>query len=353
MAAGVGVWDWSSATRLFRLWSRGRVDYADLEGDWQLTDFLGTLDGLSAQALEDALMSVTPDRSLDLRLCLADGRRLHLLGSFSDTGQAQGLLLGRERDADMVSDIPVEAVFQPIIRLDDGMIAGFEALARWRADDGELKPAGAIRGWDQKLLTEGLAIAMLEQAAAAITDWTSRFPELSLFVQVNLSGADLYRISVLEKVGTLAQSGVIPKGALRVELTEQMALRDFEAGVAAASALKASGAELVLDDFGSGHSSLAWLACIPATGIKLDSQLTQLPAAPRIDAVILHVTQLAKSLGMSVTAEGLEDFERVQFLKDSGCDFVQGFAYAYPMEKTKADRFLESQAGLFALNSKF
>lgn len=350
-AAGVCVFEWTGANETIRLWGRGSGDHRDLEGKWLLPDFLTMLDGLSATCLSDILRSGGPSKRLDVVLSLADGRKLHFLGSFLEEGQAHGLLLGRERQVGRMSDVPVEAVYQPIIRLKDGMIAGFEALARWRTENGELLPASALEGRDQKLMNEGLALAMLDQAGLAIADWTSRYPALDLFVQVNLSGADLYRRSVLEKVAQLAQSGNIPDGALRIELTEQMALRDFEAGVAAASALKAAGADLVLDDFGSGHSSLAWLASIPASGIKLDSQLTQLPVGPRTDAILRSVAGLAKTLGMSVTAEGIEDFARVEFLKEIGCDYVQGYAYAYPLEKKKADRFLDSQKGLFDLTS--
>ena len=142
------------------------------------------------------------------------------------------------------------------------------------------------------------------------------------------------------------QSGRYEPGALRIELTEQMALRDFEAGVAAATALQASGASLVLDDFGSGHSSLAWLAAIPAVGIKLDPQLTQLAGTPRADTILAGAVKLARSLDMSVTAEGIEDFDRVGFLRSIGCDYAQGFAYARPMTFEDATKFLESEVRL-------
>lgn len=348
-AAGVCTWDWSGQTSRIRVWNKGKKNFDDLEGDWCLEDFLTTLDGLSARRLSDALTAADPDQRIDHFISLADGREFHFLGSFLSDGQAHGLLLSKNRQKPRVIDIPVVAVFQPIIRLEDGMIAGFEALARWRGEDGEIRAASAIQSTEERLVMEGLALSMLEQAGRAIEDWSSAYPDLNLFVQVNLSGADLYRSSVLEKVSDLVQSGRIPANALRVELTEQMALRDFDAGVAAASALNASGAVLVLDDFGSGHSSLAWLASIPVSGIKIDSQLTQLPSGPRIDQILKSVTELARSLDLSVTAEGIEDFDRVQFLKDIGCNYVQGFAYAYPMEKAEADRFLENQISLFDL----
>jgi EAL domain-containing protein (putative c-di-GMP-specific phosphodiesterase class I) len=347
-AAGVCVWDWSSKENRLRFRARGGEACNEFEGDWRLEDFLGTLEGLSAQNLSQRLKDGGAGQRLDLSLKRAEGSRVHVLGAFSETGHARGLLFNAGAGT-TINDLPVEAVYQPIIRLSDGMIAGFEALARWRTDTGELKTAGAIEGEAQRMASRHLAVAMLKQAGEALADWHQRFPELNLFVQVNLTSADLYRAEVLESVSRLVQSGAFPLGALKIELTEQMALRDFDAGVAAASALQASGVGLVLDDFGSGHSSLAWLAAIPATGIKLDPQLTQMAGTPRMDTILSSIAGLAKTLGMTVTAEGIEDLDRVQFLKGIGCDYVQGFAYARPMEKEKADRFLDSQNGLEGL----
>lgn len=344
-AAGVCVWDWSGEQNRLRVRARGGEACNEFEGDWRLEDFLATLEGLSAQHLSQKLNDGHAEQRLDLSLKRAEGSRVHVLGAFSETGHARGLLF-HAGAGHVINDLPVEAVYQPIIRLSDGMIAGFEALARWRTDTGELKSAGALDGETQRMASRHLAVAMLKQAGEALTDWHKSFPDLNLFVQVNLTGADLYRAEVLESVSELAQSGAFPLGALKIELTEQMALRDFDAGVAAASALQASGAGLVLDDFGSGHSSLAWLAAIPATGIKLDPQLTQMAGTPRMDTILSSIARLARTLGMTVTAEGIEDFDRVQFLKGIGCDYVQGFAYARPMEKAKADRFLESQVRL-------
>lgn len=345
-AAGVSVWEWSVNSNTLQLRAHGPSADSELDGDWQLEDFLNTLEGLSGQRLAERLRNGSSSHRLDLTLTLANGERIHFLGAFLREGEAKGLVYSSDRSISARSDIPVEAVFQPIIRLKDGMIAGFEALARWRDDSGELKPAGAIAGQARKLASRHLAAAMLEQSGQALASWSARYPALNLFVQVNLTGADLYRAEVMEKVSGLVHSGLFPVGALKIELTEQMALRDFDAGVAAATALQASGAGLVLDDFGSGHSSLAWLAAIPASGIKIDPQLTQMAGAPRVDTILSDIARLAHKLGMTVTAEGIEDFDRVQFLKGIGCDFVQGFAYARPMEKDKADRFLESQLRL-------
>lgn len=352
-AAGVFVWEWAGDEGRLRIQGHGETGQGDLDGQWLLGDFLSMLDGMSGQRLAQRLTAGASGDRLDMTLSLADGKSLHLLGAIEDNDRAKGLMFSPGMSQSLATGVPVEAAFQPIIRLRDGHIAGFEALARWRGDTGELLSAGSFNspgnGPGAEIFMGGLALAMLDQAANALGDWKDRFPGLDLFVQVNMTGADLYRADVLEKVSALVQSGRFPEGALRIELTEQMALRDFAAGVAAATALKASGVGLVLDDFGSGHSSLAWLAAIPANGIKLDPQLMSMAGTPRVDTILSGIARLAHKLGMTVTAEGVEDLGQVSFLKGIGCDYAQGFAYAHAMEKSKADRFLESQVRLQSL----
>lgn len=350
-AARVCVFSWSERTATLDVRARGASRVPEIEGEWRLNDFLTILDGLSASTLKLALATSERAGRLDLSLGLVSGGEVRLVGAFSGAGEARGLIFGANHTVSSHPDLNVEAVYQPIIRLRDGAIAGFEALARWRGGDGSLKSAGQMSGGDKTHSGAGLAHAMLDQASEALADWSGEFPHLGLFIQVNLTGADLFRADVMEKVRTLAQSERYGRGAFKIELTEHMALRDFGAGVAAALALEAAGAGLVLDDFGSGHSSLAWLGSIPAQGIKLDPQITQMAGNPRMDTILSSIARLARSLGMTITAEGVEDFDRIQFLKGIGCDYVQGFAYARPMTKDKADRFLKSQRKLSDLTS--
>ncbi|MAP96014.1 MAG: hypothetical protein CMK07_13795 [Ponticaulis sp.] len=345
-AARTCVWEFTPETQSLRIRARGHPVLPQIEGDWKLSDFLPLLDGLSGPSFVAALGDIDGHERLNLPLGLSDGETMRLVGARSEDGQVRGLLFVSQAEHYTASESQLEAVFQPIIRLSDGSIAGFEALARWRSSEGKLQHASDFTGQASPLSNSGLAVEMLTQSANALADWWQDFPELKLFVQVNLTGADLFRADVLTRIDELVAADRFPVNSLRLELTEQMALRDFDAGVAAATALQASGVALVLDDFGSGHSSLAWLSAIPAVGIKFDPHLTRLAGTPRTDAILSTMTQLAHSLDMTVTAEGIEDFEKVQFLRSIECDYVQGFAYAHPMTRDKAKRFLISQNSL-------
>ncbi|MAK60593.1 MAG: diguanylate phosphodiesterase [Ponticaulis sp.] len=348
-AAKACIWEWKPDDEVLRIRAVGNSVIPEIEGDWSLGSFAEVLSDDCGSAIGGVLSSATRRDRFSLNLSLRTGEDVRLIGSQMDDGHARGLIFADEASTDIPDTSELEAVFQPIMRLRDGTIAGFEALARWRCEDGELRRAGDMALGSDPLADSGLALKMLDQASDALANWRETFSQLNLFVQVNLTGADLFRADVMSKVESLVQSGRFPKNALRIELTEQMALTDFDAAVAAAAALQASGAALVLDDFGSGHSSLAWLAAIPAVGIKFDPDLTKLAGRPRTDTILSGISRIARSLGMSITAEGIEDFRHVQFLRGIGCDYVQGFAYARPMNFETAQRFLSSQVRLSEL----
>ena len=103
---------------------------------------------------------------------------------------------------------------------------------------------------------------------------------------------------------------------------------------------------MVLDDFGAGHSSFAWLAELPADGVKFDPKLVRMAGHKRADAILQGLVGLVHGLGMTVTAEGVEDVEAAQALRRMGCDYVQGFAYDLPLQAADlAVAFAKAAAG--------
>ena len=340
-AARVSVWDWHEASRRISIRAHGEAMIPEIEGDWQLDAFQSLLNGLSARALEGALTA--RQGHISLLILLADGRRFRMVGTRTEKGHAQGLIFLADAAEEARARPEIEAVFQPIIRLSDDMPVGFEALARWRDDSNTLRPVGEFSVSGHPFAGSELALEMLRQTGDALIEWERTFPGQPVHAQVNLTGRDLFRPDVIQCVEDLMRQPELASSALRIELTEQAALRHFEDGVAAAAALRASGVSLILDDFGSGHSSLAWLAAIPADAIKLDPALTQMAGSARVDKVLRGVCALARDLGMSITAEGVEDVAQVPFLRDIGCDFVQGYAYARPMTRSDVIAYLDEK----------
>jgi EAL domain-containing protein (putative c-di-GMP-specific phosphodiesterase class I) len=257
---------------------------------------------------------------------------------FVSETEARGMLLTGESfpeidPTDLRPGPDLVPVYQPIISLRDGRIVGFEALARWNGADLTAPPS---RYEDQ-----ALASNMLIRAAETLADLRREAKRDDLFMHVNLTARELTKSTIPALIDALTSSYELPERAIRIELTEQAALRDETKTLAAAMALKAVGAGLVLDDFGTGHSSFAWLADLPFDSLKIDHGLTSRLGQQRNDTILSAITLLAQRLNMSTTAEGVEKREDGGRLRALGFDYAQGFAFARPMDSANALKFLK------------
>lgn len=333
MTAGFeGSWHWDEAERRLTILTDPNASVSDLRGTWSPDGIGALLDGFSRKRLQLALNG--SEISVNCALNMSDGRHVQLVGAFLGEGRAQGLVLsGAEaRRAAGEQDGPgptLQPVYQPIVSVSSRRICGFEALARWEAGPGDIQTG-------QRYDDEGLAPNMLIQACEALASWRARSGQNDLFVHVNLTGRDLELVGLVDLVHALIDGFQLPHRALRLELTEQAALRDSRAALETAHALKAAGAGLVLDDFGSGHSSFSWLADLPADGLKIDPHLTRRLGEPRTDAILRAVTRLAGDLGMSVTGEGIEADWQLEAIAGIGMDYAQGFVLSHPLTEAGA-----------------
>ncbi|MEM8615542.1 MAG: EAL domain-containing protein [Pseudomonadota bacterium] len=297
--------------------------WRELSGTWSLSDFRPLLDGLSYPVLITAFRSDQP--SIAATLTLATGEQFNLTGVRDTTGVGRGVLVKRslvvpEADSDGPQLMPV---YQPIFDLITRRVVGFEALARWQgADTGQT---------DAHLHDVALAPNMLLQACQALSDLRRARPELSnAFMHVNLTAADLAQDGLVPLVTALIEGFTLEPGALRLELTEQAALRNSAGALVVAKALREAGVALVLDDFGSGHSSFLWLAQLPVAGLKIDSSLIARWSDDKVKVILASLTKLAGQLGLTVTAEGIEHGAMVAPLAELGFQMGQGFALARP-----------------------
>lgn len=332
---GVGSWQWSAAGAQLRVKTDAAGAVSDLAGIWSLDAFGVLLDGLSRSRLIRCLER--GEGEVSCALGLSDGRRVQLIGTFTDKTRADGTLYqGEPNDAEAVKPGPtLVPAYQPIISLATGITAGFEALARWD---------GATTGTDALFEDPALATNMLIRGAEALSVWRKATGRDDLFVHVNLTARDLATGDMARLIETLRDGYDLPRGALKVELTEQAALRDMGRALEAVVAIKEAGAGLVLDDFGSGHSSFAWLADMPADGLKIDPDLTRRLGDTRTDHILEAITLLASRLEMVVTAEGVEKKSDIGQLRSLGFTYVQGFAFSRPLEEDAALVFLNENA---------
>ncbi|WP_370336939.1 EAL domain-containing protein [Parvularcula marina] len=219
--------------------------------------------------------------------------------------------------------------FQPIVRLKDRKVVGFEALARWELPGGEVRDA---QDFVDDLIRDGrgpdLARIVINQAAEELANWVKAEPGLGQFVSVNISATDLPKEDVAEIVKAAVLRFDLPPGALVVELTEGKIQASHNKALAAAKAIRNAGASLAVDDFGVGYSTLSRLSKFHFDIVKLDKSLLEdLTTRKKQRSVVRAMLNAAEKSKAPVVAEGIEDEETAEMLIELGCDFGQGFLF--------------------------
>jgi EAL domain-containing protein (putative c-di-GMP-specific phosphodiesterase class I) len=335
-AQAQGSWIWRPATGRLEIEAPSGTPLSDMGGIWSIDALEKMLEGLSRGRLRRVFEP--GDGSVLCPLRLSNGQDVHLVGAFISEIEARGMLLTGEKfpefDPEELKPGPdLVPVYQPIISLRDGRVVGFEALARWTGNGLSLPPSR----WED----QALASNMLIRAAETLSNLRHEAKRDDLFMHVNLTARELTKSTIPALIDALTNSYELPERAIRIELTEQAALRDQTKTLAAAMALKAVGAGLVLDDFGTGHSSFAWLADLPFDSLKIDHDLTARLGQARTDTILSTITLLASRLGMSTTAEGVEKREDAGRLRALGFDNAQGFAFSKGISAKAALGFLK------------
>ncbi|SDO66370.1 bifunctional diguanylate cyclase/phosphodiesterase [Geodermatophilus sp. DSM 45219] len=234
---------------------------------------------------------------------------------------------------------------QPQVDLADGRVVGVEALVRWHHPvRGLLSPAALLPAAEQAGLLRPLADAVLELSLTAAARW---WPERRVPVSVNLSAADVTDLDLPAKVTRALDRHGLPAAALTLELVEDTLMADPERGRAVLGELRRLGVRTSIDDYGTGYSSLAYLRHLPADELKLDRSLTlDVGRDPRAAAIVRHTVALAHDLGLTLTAEGVEDADTAAVLARLGCDTAQGYAVARPMPVDALLAWLETPVRL-------
>ncbi|MFF3940025.1 EAL domain-containing protein [Streptomyces phaeofaciens] len=305
------------------------------------------LDGLTLVLEASAGVAVFPDHALDAEGMLrrADvamyqakrdrtGVEVYESKRDSNTPDRLGLLGDLRRALDAHE---VQLHYQPKVRF-DGQVAGLEALVRWvHPERGKVPPDEFIAIAESSGLMPHLTEYVLETALGQVARW--RAQGLFVPVAVNVSPRDVHTPGFAGSVAArLARHGV-PAGALQLEITEHVLLEDPQRAADTLNGLTGHGVKMSLDDFGTGYSSLVHLRRLPVSELKIDRSFVARLAVDTEDAEIVRCTvDLAHSLGLLVVAEGVEDDETWERLRDLGCDAVQGWlvAAAMPPDETTA-----------------
>jgi EAL domain-containing protein (putative c-di-GMP-specific phosphodiesterase class I) len=312
----------------------------------------------AARAAEPSRLTVVTHDYLNERLYSADPMLRHLLrtlanrcrdllGSGSsrsnsaedaDLDQAHARIHAEQELVMALERSELLLHLQPINRLDDFGVAGFEALVRWQHPQrGLVSPALFIPLAEESSLINRIGLWIIDQSCAALAQLNALRGDTALFMSINLSGRQLDDPEVLPALErAIAAHGVAPS-QLKLEVTESLLLQSLDDALPLLNAARARGMKISLDDFGTGYCSLSYLHQLPLDTLKLDrSFIAQLESNESGRRIVASVIRMAHELGLDVITEGLETKEQIAELQVLGADLGQGYYFSRPVALAQA-----------------
>jgi diguanylate cyclase (GGDEF)-like protein len=238
--------------------------------------------------------------------------------------------------------------FQPRVEVASGRMVGVEALVRWRHPGlGLVPPARFIPLAEETGLIEELDLWVLRDACTRAAAWRARGLDPGR-VSVNLSARQFQQAGLARRVRAALEDSGLDPAALELEITESTVMRDTEEAAEVLRSLKALGVALSIDDFGTGYSSLSYLKRFPIDVLKIDrSFVKDVVEDPNGAAITRAIIALAHGLNLEAVAEGVEKAEQVAFLRENGCDEIQGYYFSPPVWPEELEAMMA--AGAFVL----
>ncbi|OYW38016.1 MAG: hypothetical protein B7Z35_08300 [Hydrogenophilales bacterium 12-61-10] len=233
--------------------------------------------------------------------------------------------------------------YQPQLALGDGRIVGAEALLRWRHPElGPVSPAEFIPVAEDNGLILLIGEWVLRRAVEQAKIWlTSGLPPLVM--AVNLSAVQFRHPALPDLVTRILDEAGLPPEYLELELTEGVAMHDPQGAIAVMNKLHDRGVRMSIDDFGTGYSSLGYLKKFNVYKLKIDQSFVRdIRTDPEDKAIVSAIIQMAKSLGLATIAEGVETEGQLAFLREQGCDEVQGYYYSKPLTADAFARYVKN-----------
>ncbi len=241
-----------------------------------------------------------------------------------------------------------QAYYQPIVDLQQGRLAGFEALVRWNHPvRGLVSPQEFIPVAEETGMIVPLGRWMLQEACRQLRTWHQTLPGAGqLTVSVNLSSKQIIHAQLLGHVQEALEQSGLPPAFLKLEITESALMQDTDRAIALLEALKARGIRILLDDFGTGYSSLSYLHRLPIDTLKVDRSFVRHLHEQETDRHFVEtIVHLAQRLQQEVICEGVELPEQAAILKAMGVSCTQGFLYSRPVAAHEAEMLILTGIG--------
>ena len=238
--------------------------------------------------------------------------------------------------------------YQPIVALSDHRTVSFEALVRWpHPTHGLLSPSEFIPLAETLDLIHGLGMEVLRITCADIRNWKNLPENLRARVSVNLSARQLVRPMLATELLAVIDRNGLPHELIRFEVTESILARPDGPATRNLRELRNAGIEILIDDFGTGFSTLSYLHTMPCDQVKLDGSFVRsITEDRRLQAIVRRSIELAHDLGMTVVAECIEDEQQLDVLRELGCDYGQGYYFARPQDRDTTLQWMRQEAGM-------
>ena len=302
---------------------------------------IGIVDSATAHGLPEYMI-----RSADMAMYRAKG-----------AGKARYEMFDRAMHADALARLQLEtdlrhavqreefvAHYQPVISLETGEIAGFEALIRWKHPErGLVPPNDFIPLAEETGMILPMGQWILAEACKQVAGWQQAFPRAEpLSIGVNLSVKQFAQPDLREHIADIVRTtGVLPN-TLKLEITESVIAGNPDHAITVLDGLKTIGIEIYMDDFGTGYSSLSYLTHLPIDCIKIDrSFVSQMEIKDRHFQLVRTILTLARTVNLRAVAEGVESTPQLLALRKLGCEFGQGYLFSRPLPSTEIEALLE------------
>lgn len=250
--------------------------------------------------------------------------------------------------------------YQPIVSLENGQLAGFEALIRWQHPErGFINPADFIPLAEDTGMIAPIGLWILRRACQQLAQWQWKSPaHRQLFMSVNLSGKQVTESNLVGQIGEILEETHVDARHLKLEITESVVMENAELAAQLFKRLKALGVQLSIDDFGTGYSSLGYLHRFPVDTLKIDrSFVGRIGEAAENIEIVRTIVSLADNMGMAVVAEGVETLGQLAQLRKLSCAFGQGFLFSRPVDAASVDSWISQipqwQTDLFSAGAEF
>lgn len=223
-------------------------------------------------------------------------------------------------------------------------LRGVEALIRWRGEEGQLiSPGDFIPIAEKSSMIIAIGEWVIEKALKTLSDWKQKYG-VSLIMSINISAVQFSQHGFAHHLIQLIKKyGILPK-EVELEITETVLVDDFSHIVRKLELLKQYGVQTAIDDFGTGYSSFTYLKNLPVNTIKIDKSFIGTMLKDKSSNIIVNsIVEMVNKLGYETIAEGVEDEEQLEYLKEIGCGYIQGFLLGKPMPEEELEELFEKQ----------